>query len=322
MACVLVIAEQRDGKLKKASFEATSVGKKLAGKKGCDLCAVVIGQGVAESAPELAKYGADKIFVVEHGDFDKYSTEGYGQAALKAIEACDPEVIMLPATALGKDLGPYLAAKLDAPLATDITEIEDSDELSIKRPVYAGKVIATVNFPGASKVLLSLRPNVFEITENAGAGAVTDLAVTPDGIRAQVKEVLAAAGGKIDLTEAEAIVSGGRGMKDAANFSLIEELADVLGASVGASRAVVDAGWRPHSDQVGQTGKLVIPNLYIACGISGAIQHLAGMNSSKVIVAINKDADAPIFSIADYGIIGDAMEVLQFSWISILYFSN
>ena len=225
----------------------------------------------------------------------------------------DPAVILLPASARGKDLGPALAGRLGIGMITDGVEISVEDgKVRAVRPVYAGKVQVTVE-PVELPVLVSLRPNVFEPAEEADGQAeqvAVSVDLTGDAIRAVVEDVLAPEVKKIDLTEADVIVSGGRGMKGEEHFGLVEDLADALGGVVGASRAVVDAGWRPHSEQVGQTGKTVSPKLYVACGISGAIQHLAGMASSKCIVAINKDPEAPVFKVADYGIVGDVFEVL------------
>ena len=263
-----------------------------------------------DRAAELGQFGAEIIYVADSDTLAVYSTEAYCQAAVQIVETCQPTLILLSATAMGKDLGPYLSAKLDAPLSTDVIAIGGGEALEIIRPMYASKAFATEIFPAAKTVILSLRPNVFPAEENPCTPQVETLSVTPVNVRARVKEVAAAAGGKKDLTEAEVIVSGGRGMKDPVHFKLIEELATALGASVGASRAVVDAGWRPHSEQVGQTGKVVPPVLCTGCGLSWAGELRAGMSSCKVSGGINKCPAGPIFKIATYGIIGDALEIL------------
>ncbi|KAA3599272.1 MAG: electron transfer flavoprotein subunit alpha/FixB family protein [Calditrichaeota bacterium] len=307
---VLVLAEHRNGELKKTTFEALTAGRSVADKLGTEVCALLLGDGVDSLASELGKYGADKVLVGNNSALQNYSTEGYAEAIQSVVSSQSATVILLSATALGKDLAPRLCAKIGAGLAADVTELDVADgKLVAKRPVYAGKSISKVEFNSDVQVA-SLRPNVFTAQENAKAGAVESVDVNPGDIKALVKDIVAAAGKKMDLSEANIVVSGGRGLKEAENFNIVENLAEVLGAAVGASRAVVDAGWRPHSEQVGQTGKTVSPTLYIAIAISGAIQHLAGMSSSKFIVAINKDADAPIFKVANYGIVGDAFEVV------------
>ncbi len=302
---VLVLAEHRNGELKKTTFEALTAGRSVADKLGTEVCALILGDGVDSLASELGNYGADKVLVGNNSALQNYSTEGYTEAIQSVVSSQGATVVLLSATALGKDLAPRLCAKIGAGLAADVTELDVADgKLIAKRPVYAGKSISKVEFSSDVQVA-SLRPNVFTAQENAKA-----VDVNPGDIKALVKDIVAAAGKKMDLSEANIVVSGGRGLKEAENFNIVENLAEVLGAAVGASRAVVDAGWRPHSEQVGQTGKTVSPTLYIAIAISGAIQHLAGMSSSKFIVAINKDADAPIFKVANYGIVGDAFEVV------------
>ncbi len=309
---VWAIAEQRDGKLRKVSFEAMSTAKKLADELGVAAAAVVVGSDVGGLAAEMAKYGAAKVYVADDAKLAAYTSNPYAQVIADLASAEKPQIILLGASVNGRDLSNRLAAKLGVSLMPDCTRAEIQDgRLVMTRPVFAGKAFGTVKSTGDYQIA-TLRPNVFDAIEAAGAGEVVTAPVSLDdaAVNTTVKDFLADAAGKVDLTEAEIIVSGGRGMKDAANFEVIEKLADLLGATVGASRAAVDAGWRPHSDQVGQTGKVVTPNLYIACGISGAIQHLAGMGSSKVICAINKDPDAPIFQKADFGVVGDLFDVV------------
>jgi electron transfer flavoprotein alpha subunit len=310
----LVFVEQRDGQIKSSSLEAVSAARELAAAAGGgEVVAVLPGCGTA--APEaLGAYGADRVLVADHELFARYQAEGYAAAVAAAEAQVKAAGILFAASAMGKDLAPRVAARLGAGLASDCTGLAwEGGALVATRPVYAGKAIQTVRL-ASTPALASLRPRAFAAREPApGAAAkVEKLEFAFDAAAAltRVVEVGAAHGGKVDLTEAEIIVSGGRGMRGPEHFHLVEELAAALGASVGASRAVVDAGWRPHAEQVGQTGKTVSPKLYVAIGISGAIQHLAGMTSAKCIVAINKDPEAPIFKIADYGIVGDAFEVV------------
>ena len=309
---ILVFVEMRGGKVRPAGFEAISGARKLADVAGGKLTALLIGKSLDGLTGEIEKYGADRILLAEHPLLEGYTPEGYREALVAAVEESGAKIIVMTATTMGRDIAPVVTAKLDAALLPDCTSLEYKEgRLSVVRPVYAGKLImnlAATSWP----VVLSLRPKAFLATEREGVTAeVSRLEVDLEGkIRAQLLETRAEAGDKLDVTEADIVVAGGRGMKSAENFKLIEDLSSRLRGAVGASRAVVDADWRPHSEQVGQTGKVVSPSLYIAVGISGAIQHLAGMNSSKVIVAVNKDPEAPIFKSADYGIVGDAMEVL------------
>ncbi|HTM57444.1 MAG TPA: electron transfer flavoprotein subunit alpha/FixB family protein [Candidatus Udaeobacter sp.] len=309
---VLVFIEQRDGQVRPVSREALGEATRIAAAIG----GPVIGVCAAAKDPGLAalgEAGADRVLLATSDRFAAYDAEGTAAAVEAAVRGVQPVVVLFAASAMGKDLAPRVAAKLGIGLASDCTKIDPaSGGLTATRPVYAGKALQQVRFP-KTPALLSLRPKVFAQVSRAGTSAsVEPLAVTlpGDGPRARVLRVSAVAGGKVDLTESEIIVSGGRGLKGPENFPLIEELAGALGATVGASRAVVDAGWRPHHDQVGQTGKTVSPKLYVAVGISGAIQHLAGMSSSRCIVAINKDPDAPIFKVADYGVVGDLFEIV------------
>ncbi|MBW2308316.1 MAG: electron transfer flavoprotein subunit alpha/FixB family protein [Deltaproteobacteria bacterium] len=309
---VWVYAEVKEGKLKKNAFELLSEGRKLADACGGDLAAVLVGNNVGGLVPDLGRYGPDKVYLAEHPDLEIYNGQVYAQIIGEIVGQYQPAIVLFGATAQGRDLSPLVAAKLETGIVSDCTHIFIEDgSLTARRPVYAGKAFADVGFQNSDPQIVQARPNVLEIIENPREPEVISVSVQPQtdaGVRRI--ELQAAATDRPDLTEAEIIVSGGRGVKSAENFAIIEELADVLGATVGASRSAVDAGWRPQSDQVGQTGKTVTPNLYIACGISGSIQHLAGMASSKYIVAINKDPDAPIFQKADYGIVDDLFKIV------------
>jgi len=309
---LLVFAEVRDEKLKKSSLETLSEAVRLAGPLGGKVGVALVGEGVKSHAETLGKYGAAQVFVAESPRLKYYASEAVAKAVVAAHQKFGSGAILMAATAMGRDLGGAVGALLGTGAATDCTGVSvEGGKVRAKRPVYSGKVYATVGFK-KSPAVVSLRPNVFPAKEVAGAAAVEELAVAFEDadFRSAVREVAATAQGKVELTEASVIVSGGRGLQAPENFKVRDELASVLHAAVGASRAVVDNGWRPHSEQVGQTGKTVAPNLYIALGISGAIQHLAGMRTSKVIVAINKDPDAPIFKAATYGVVGDAMEIV------------
>lgn len=306
---VLVVAETKDGSLRKTSFELLAQAQNLGAQ---DVTALLIGKGVAGMADKLAHYGAGKVLVAEHDALENYTTEGYTKAVQQAVESIQPDLVLFAASSNGKDLAPRLSARLDAGLVADALELShDGSKFVAKRPVFAGKAIATVSVE-SKPALVSMRPNVVspKPADTSRSAEVSNLAVDPGDIRAKVVGVETSAGGKLDVAEADIIVSGGRGLKGPENFNLVEDLASVLGAATGASRAVVDAGWRPHSEQVGQTGKTVSPTLYVAAAISGAMQHMAGMSSSKYIVAINTDPEAPIFKVATYGIVGDAFEVL------------
>ena len=307
---ILVFCELKDGKLRKPSAEALSEGRRLADASGLKLGALTVGAS-SQGAADAANHGADVILTCEAPSLASYSSDAFAAALASAVQAKGATVLLGAATAMGKDALPRAAARLDAGYAGDVTGLSMVDgKLQALRPVYAGKAFATTAFSSAIQVATT-RPNVFTPTEKVGAGAMESIAAPAGDFKAIVKEILAKGGGKADLTEADVIVAGGRGMKNGENFKLLEDLADALGGVVGASRAAVDAGWGlSHGIQVGQTGKVVSPTLYIAAGISGAIQHLAGMSSSKYIVAINKDPDAPIFKIADYGIVGDLFEVV------------
>ncbi len=313
MANVLIYAEIKAGKIKKSAFELASEGRKLADKMGGELGAALIGPGLESFAAELAKFGVDTVYTVEAPELESYNSEYFAQALAHLISETKPEVVLMSHTMQGKDLAPRTAAKLGVGVMADCVSFSlDASTLIGKRPMYAGKCFAEWSAASAPQIATA-RPNVLETAENPKAGAVSKISFSVDTGRTTyvTKELNLDTSGKVDLTEAEIIVSGGRGM-GGPDYTLLEEMSAIFGsrATVGASRAAVDAGWRKHSDQVGQTGKTVTPNLYIACGISGSIQHLAGMGSSKVIVAINKDTEAPIFTKADYGIVGDLFKVV------------
>jgi electron transfer flavoprotein alpha subunit len=314
MANVLAVTEQRDGALRKTSHEVVWAARQLAdaaGGGGTVDALVVGGPAVDAAGAKLGEVGADRVLVAEHEAFARYAPCGYAATAAAVAKAGGYVAVLVAATATGKDLAPRIAALLDAPLATDATALAFAGgKVTVTRPIFAGKVTQRLAFD-APMAVVSIRPNSFAAGPAAKAGAIEKVAAVAGAARVVVREVKAAEQGKLDVAEALVVVSGGRGLKGPEHFALIENLAKAFGnAAVGASRAVVDAGWRPHAEQVGQTGKTVSPQLYIAVGISGAIQHLAGMKTAKVIVAINKDKDAPIFQVADYGIVGDLFEIV------------
>lgn len=304
MAGVLVFCEFSEGKIKKASREALTIGRKLAEAAGGDLVAVAFDGAAAE---EAGKFGAKKLYVAP---LAVYETESATAALKSAVEAVQPSIVLFGGTSNGRDLAPRLAARLDVGVASDVSTLEwTNGKLRARRSVYSGKVFATVEISG-TPAIATVRPNAFP-AEEAGGGAaeVVQLAAPAEG-KAKLLETKAPEAGELSISEADIIVSGGRGLKEAQNFSYVRDLAHAIHGAVGASRATVDAGWIDHQHQVGQTGRVVSPNLYIAAGISGAIQHLAGMSSSKHIVAINKDPEAPIFRIADLGVVGDLFTIL------------
>lgn len=309
---ILAFAEQRDGKLKKNAFEIVRAARAIADQTDGQVIALLVGNTVKALGSELGGYGAHKVLAVEDPRLALYSTTAYAKVIAEVARSINADAVFLAATAMGKDVAPRVAIKLQAGLAVDCTALRvEGGTIIASRPVFAGKALTDVSITTAVKVF-SLRPNVFTAGAGDGTQAPVEnfsVALSDEDFSVAVKEVTQATG-KLDVAEADIIVSGGRGLKGPENFHIIEELAAALGGAVGASRAAVDAGWRPHDEQVGQTGKTVSPSLYIAVGISGAIQHLAGMSSSKYIVAINKDKDAPIFQVADYGIVGDAFEVV------------
>jgi len=314
MANVLVVAETRGAELRKVALEAVTAARALADASGGgEVHALLAGPaGVGAQAARLGAHGADKVIVLESADFARFARESLAATVADRAKQGAYRAVVLGFSAQGRDLGPRIAARLDAPIATDVTEIAVAgDTLTVKHPGYANKVIMTLSITG-SPVVISIRPSAFTAKETPKAGAVEQGQASPaSGATVTVKDVVEGAKGRPDLGEASVIVSGGRGLKAKENFKLVEDLADAFGnAAVGATRAVTDDGWRPHSDQIGQTGRQVSPQLYVAVGISGAIQHLAGMRTSKTIVAINKDKEAPIFKVADYGIVGDVLEVV------------
>jgi len=311
---VLAVAESRGGDLRKVAFEAVTAARALAGAAGGEVHAVLVGApGIASKAESLGRYGADVVAVAEHAAFADYNPEAFAALVADRVKAGGYRAVVLVASAQGKDLAPRVAAKLGVPLASDLTSIQlVGDKVVGTHPVNIGKVIATISLT-ANPAVVSLRPGAVTAAEQPRTARVETAApaADPGASRVKVTQTITGNTTKLDLGDAPIIVSGGRGLKAAENFKLVEDLAAAFGnAAVGATRAVTDDGWRPHSDQIGQTGRQVSPNLYVAVGISGAIQHLAGMRTSKTIVAINKDPEAPIFKVADYGIVGDVLEVV------------
>jgi len=305
---ILAVMEQRDGALRKVSHEVLAAARRLADADGGMVDALVMAAGPAEGADQLGRFGADRLVTATHPDFRLYQPDGY--AATVSAAADGVTAIVIAATATGRDLAPRVAARLKVSCASDVTELAaETGAVVVTRPVYAGKALQRARITGTAVV--TVRPNTFAPTETNRAGEASAMEVPAFAPRVTVREIKAPAQAALDVAEAPVVVSGGRGLREPANFRLLEELADAFGnAAVGASRAVVDAGWREHGAQVGQTGKTVSPGLYIAVGISGAIQHLAGMRTARTIVAINKDKDAPIFRTADYGIVGDLFEIV------------
>jgi electron transfer flavoprotein alpha subunit len=311
MPGILTFAEHREGAPRRPALEAVSEARRLADGLGVEVVSVAVGPGARAAASELSAFGADRVHTYDDPALAVYSTEAYARALAQVVVQEKPTVVLVPFTSLGKDLAPRVAARMGAALVSDCVSLAVKDgHLEARRPLYAGKAFATVRCQGEPQ-MATLRPNVFGLgPRDAGRQAKVVEGHVDTTARAKVTAVTASSEGKVELSEAQVIVSGGRGLKGPEHFHLVQELGQAFGAAVGASRAVVDAGWVDHHMQVGQTGKTVSPTLYIACGISGAIQHLAGMSSSKYIVAINKDPDAPIFKVANYGLVGDVFEVL------------
>ncbi len=307
---ILAVIEQREGKIKKSSLEVVSTASKLASDLSCDVEAIIIGNEV-KNLNQIDLYGISNIYHYKNEALKNYSASAYRDIIVNHAKTNEADMLLFSNTAFGKDLAPLVAVRLNAGCLVDLIKLECSNgELIGTRPIYAGKALIDVKLKTDVKVI-TLRPNVFKAVQTENKNELNLKTIEADQLDLTNKAIeFKKSEGILDVAEADIIVSGGRGMKGPENFHLLEELAETLGAAVGASRAVVDAGWRSHGEQVGQTGKTVSPSLYIACGISGAIQHLAGMSSSKYIVAINKDKDAPIFSIADYGIAGDIFEIL------------
>jgi electron transfer flavoprotein alpha subunit len=309
MAKVLIVAEHRDGKLKKSTFEL--VGASAAA--GNETHVALLGDGVADLAKEIGTYGANKVHVAQNAALKLYNAEAYTSVLAELAKGLSPDVILASHTPTGRDFMPRLARRLDVGLASDCVSLGfEGNGIKVRRPVYSGKATAEVEFVGSGPRMATIRANALGVGKpDAGKAAESITAAANVGdAKTKTLEVVKGASARPDVTEAAIVVSGGRALKSADNFKIIETMADVLGAAVGASRAAVDAGYRPHRDQVGQTGKVVSPALYIACGISGAIQHLAGMRTSKTIVAINTDPEAPIYQIADYGVVGDLFQVV------------
>jgi electron transfer flavoprotein alpha subunit len=315
VAAIFAFAESRNGELRRVAFEAVAAARQAADASGGgEVHALLIGApGIAARAEALGRYGADVVTVVEHSALDRYSPEVFAATAARQLKSGSFRAGFFAASAEGRDLAPRVAAKVGVSLASDVTGFEiKADSVIAVHPAYTGKVIATLRLSG-TPALLSLRPGAIAPGEQPRTARVENAApaLDPSSARVVVTELSARGSAKLDLGEATVVVSGGRGLRAAENFKLVEDLAEALGnAAVGATRAVTDDGWRPATDQIGQTGRLVSPDLYIAVGISGAVQHLAGMRTAKTIVAINKDKDAPIFKIADYGIVGDLFEVV------------
>jgi electron transfer flavoprotein alpha subunit len=315
MASVLTFAESRGGELRKVALETVTAARQAADSSGGgEVHAVLLGgAGIAARAEALGRYGADLVIVVERPDLQHYNPEVFAATVAQRLRAGSYRAGFFPASAQGRDLAPRVAAKLKVSFASDVTWFElQGDSVIARHPAYTGKVIVTLRLKG-TPALLSLRPGSVTPAEQPRTARVEVMApaMDPADARVKVTELAQRGATKLDLGEASIIVSGGRGLRAAENFKLVEDLAAAIGnAAVGATRAVTDDGWRPATDQIGQTGRLVSPDLYIAVGISGAVQHLAGMRTAKTIVAINKDKDAPIFKIADYGIVGDLFEVV------------
>ncbi len=312
MSHVLAVLEQRYGVVRKVSHEVVTGARRLADALGGNVEALVLAAGAVQGTDRLGAFGADTVRTLTNAGFGMYAPEGYTRVIAERAQAGQYGAVVFAASAAGKDLAPRVAARLGRPLAQDVTDVGvEAGAVVVVRPVFAGKALLKLRVAGRPAVI-SLRPNVFTPVERPKAGIEESAAVAGSAGRVVTKEIKAAEAGTLDVAEAPIVISGGRGLREPANFKVLEALAAAFGgqAAVGASRAVVDAGWRPHAEQVGQTGKTVSPTLYVAVGISGAIQHLAGMRTSKVIVAINKDKDAPIFKVADYGVVGDLFEVV------------
>ncbi len=305
---ILAILEQREGKLKKSALETASIAAKLGKDLNLSVQAVAIGNDIS-NLDDASKYGISKITHFKNESLENYSSSAYSVIVTEFAKEISADYLIIANTALGKDLAPRVSVKLNAGCLVDCVKLDvNSGEILTTRPIFAGKALMDAKLKSEIKIF-TIRPNVFKPVEESVEAEITTKDVSSIDTSTKVIEFKKAEG-KLDVAEADIIVSGGRGLKTPEDFKMVEDLADALGAAVGASRAVVDAGWRPHREQVGQTGKTVSPSLYVACGISGAIQHLAGMSSSKYIVAINKDKDAPIFGVADYGIAGDVFEIL------------
>lgn len=307
----VVVAEVRGGKLRQITFELLEAARMIASADD-KLVAVLIGSQVAPLAEQLAGYVRDEVHVIDHVDLEHYNAEAHFVALKTVLDAAAPQAVLFGHTSVGRDLAPMVAAHLNAGQISDVTSIDTADGVvSYTRPLYAGKAFETKRFTDVAQVV-TIRPNNFPVAAAVGSpGSIVSVDyAAPTSLRSVIKDVIRKTSGKVDLTEAKFIVSGGRGVKSADGFKPLEELAAVLNGAVGASRGACDAGYCDYSMQIGQTGKVVTPEIYIACGISGAIQHLAGMSQSRIIIAINKDPEAPIFKVADYGIVGDLFDVV------------
>ena len=312
---IWVYIETEEGKPKAVGFELLAPGRNLADKRGCSLVAVVIGNGVEETAKQAIAYGADQVLLLDAPEYNIYNTDVFGEAMVGLIEKYQPEGILIGAKNNGRDLGPCVSCRIKTGLTADCTAIDldaESGNIAWTRPAFGGNLMATILCPNTRPQMGTVRPGVFKkpVADESRTGEIIREQMKIPENRVELIKRVREVAESVNLDEAEIIVSGGNGVGSAENFSYIKALADALGGAVGASRAAVDNGWISHAHQVGQTGKTVAPKLYIACGISGAIQHIAGMSGSDTIIAVNKDPDAPIFSVADYGIVGDLFEVL------------
>lgn len=312
MGNVLILAEHQDGKVKKTAFELASKAKEIAESLGGQAEAVLVGTGDENLAKELAPYGIKKVYLLESGDLEKYNAEGFTKVLADLAKELNPEVFLTAASPVGKSCFPRLSARLETGLASDVVDLKVEDgKVVATHPIYSGKALVDIKINGTPQ-MLTIRPNSFGAgaPEEGASAEVEKKSADAGEMKSKMVDLVKGASDKVDLTEAEIIVSGGRAMKNSDNFKILDDLAAIIGATVGASRAAVDSGYAPHDMQVGQTGKVVNPKLYMAFGISGAIQHLAGMRTSKIIVAVNKDPEAPIFQKADYGIVADLFEVV------------
>lgn len=310
MKKVMILAEVRDNHLRNVSLEAIAAAKEIA--DGGEIVALLVGASISHLASELAYAGADRVVTIEHPHLQAYTPDGFSQAVLAAVDSEQPDALVFGHTSLGKDLSPKVASRLQAGLISDVIRIEGSgDDIRFVRPIYSGKAFEEVKVEEGI-TFITIRPNniVALVKDESRAVNTSSLTVDIQNLRTIIKNVVRKTAGGVDLSEAKVIVAGGRGVKSAEGFEQLKKLANVLGGAVGASRGACDAGYCDYSLQIGQTGKVVTPDVYIACGISGAIQHIAGMSNAKIIVAINKDPEANIFSIADYGIVGDLFEVV------------
>lgn len=313
---VWVFAEQREGHLEKVSLELLGEGRKIADKLGVKLTALLLGSGIKELAKDLRSHGADEVLVVDNKELEHYTTDGYTKVICELANDRKPGILFIGATFVGRDLGPRVAARLETGLTADCTSLDvdvTNGDLLATRPAFGGNLMATIACPDHRPQMATVRPGVFaklEEVEKEGGIEEVQVNLTAEDIRTKVLEIVKENKEIVDISEAHFIVAGGRGMGSQENFKLLYELAEALGGVVAASRAAVDKGWLDKAYQVGQTGKTVRPNIYIACGISGAIQHVAGMQDSDMIIAINKDESAPIMKVADYGIVGDVTKVI------------